>query len=222
MRVTWLADVLHDAHLPIVPLDGWQGRGAALSSVYGVVLHHTATPASTPDGSVAKILRDGRSDLPGPLAQLGLDRQGRFWLIADGKCNHNGFGMWGNQCIGIEAFNNGKGEPWPTIQIDNWQRGTAAILRELVQNEGHAQGHRETDPRRKIDPVGVDLDEFRRNVATHLRPEDDMYGDADRARDEKVARQVQEIHDAIYKGHPEFGQAGIEGNVNDIRKAVVK
>jgi hypothetical protein len=170
MRVTWLPDVLQAADLTVMPVDGWQGRGHVLSTINGVVLHHTATPATMLDANVAKILRDGRADLAGPLAQLGLDRQGRFWLICDGKANHNGYGMWANQSIGIEAFNNGVGEPWPVPQLDAWQRGTAAILAHLHLNEGHALGHRETDPKRKIDPKGVDLEAFRRRVAQLLRP----------------------------------------------------
>lgn len=51
--------------------------------------------------------------------------------------------------------------------------------------------------------------------------EDDMYEPTDRARDENMAKQVQEIHDAIYKGHPEFMQPGIEGSVAEIHKKVV-
>lgn len=180
MRVTWLADVLHAAGLPLCPVDGWQGRGRELTTINGIVAHHTATPASTPDGSVAKLLRDGRPDLAGPLAQLGLDRQGRYWLIADGKCNHNGHGMWGNQALGIEAFNNGKGEPWSALQLGAYVKGCAAILRHLGQNEGHVQAHRETDPLRKVDPVGIDMNEFRRKVAAllHSSPhpsEDDVF-----------------------------------------------
>lgn len=187
MRVTWLGDVLHQAHLQIVPLDGWQGRGRELSTINGVVAHHTATPSSSPDGSVAKLLRDGRADLPGPLCQLGLDRQGRFWMICDGKGNHNGYGMWGNQSIGIEAFNDGKGEPWPAVQLDAYVKGSAAILRHLKLNEGHVLAHRETDPR-KPDPVGVDMDEFRRKVAAllHPSPQEDLLVAA--AKDDNDAR----------------------------------
>lgn len=176
MRVSWLADVLHDAGLPICPLDGWRGRGRDLIDVKGVVAHHTATRPSTADHRVAELLRDGRPDLAGPLAQLGLDRQGRWWLIADGKCNHN-IGEWGNQSIGVEAFNDGRGEPWPTAQLDSWVVGTAAILRHLGYSEGHVLAHRETDPSRKTDPAGVDMNLFRRNVADLLRPpagKDDM------------------------------------------------
>lgn len=201
MRVPWLADVLHDAGLPLCPVDGWQGRGRELQTVEGIVAHDTVTSKTTPDGSVAKLLRDGRPDLAGPLAQLGLDRQGRFWLIADGKCNHNGYGTWGNQAIGIEAFNDGKGEPWPTVQLDNWQRGCAAILRHLGQNEGHVLAHRETDPHRKIDPVGVDMDAFRRRVHTLLTPEEDDLTP-------EQAKKLDEIHDWITKmenGVPAYG-----------------
>lgn len=178
MRVTWLADVLHAARLQLAPLDGWQGRGRELTTINGVVWHHTATPASSSDEAVARILRDGRSDLPGPLSQLGLDRRGRFWLIADGKCSHNGYGTWANQSIGIEAFNNGTGEPWSALQVDAWIRGTVAILRHLGFNEGHVLGHKETDPTRKRDPLGIDMPSVRRQIASLLRPpvSDPVYG----------------------------------------------
>ena len=201
MRAPWLADVLHDARLPIVPVDGWQGRGYALQTILGIVAHDTVTPKSTPDGSVAKLLRDGRPDLNGPLAQLGLDRQGRYWLIADGKCNHNGYGMWGNQSIGIEAFNDGKGEPWPTVQLDNWQRGCAAILHHLGLNEGHVLAHRETDPRRKVDPVGVDMDAFRRRVHTLLTPQEDDLTPEQDARLKKIEAWI----DKMENGAPKVG-----------------
>jgi len=63
-----------------------------------------------------RILRDGRRDLPGPLAQLGLRRDGTFVTVAGGRANHNGYGRWGNNSIGVEAYNDGVGEPWPTAQ----------------------------------------------------------------------------------------------------------
>lgn len=168
MKATWLGNVLRLAGLQVAELDGWQTRGRELVSIDAVILHHTATGTNWSDASVARLLRDGRSDLPGPLAQLGLDRSGKFWLIAAGKCNHNGSGTYANQSIGIEAYNNGKGEPWPAVQLDAWQRGTAAILRHLALSSVRAVGHRESDPSRKPDPVGVDLPAFRRNVESLL------------------------------------------------------
>lgn len=170
MRATWLADVLRAANVVVVEHDGWKGRGGPLSEIRGVVLHHTATGPNASDAAVCKILIDGRTDLRGPLAQIGLDRAGRWHLIADGRCNHNGFGEWGNQSIGIEAFNDGQGETWPLIQLDQWQRGVAAICAHLHLSPDRVKGHRETDPKRKVDPRGVSLDGFRKRVASLLDP----------------------------------------------------
>lgn len=169
MRATWLADVLRDAGLTVVEMDGWETRGGELSTIRGVVAHHTATSVMSSDSNVARLLRDGRSDLKGPLAQLGLDRSGRFWLVASGRCSHNGHGEWGNQSIGIEAFNNGTGEMWPELQLDAFRRGTAAILRKLGLSACCVKAHRETDPRRKTDPAGVSMSAFRDEVARLMR-----------------------------------------------------
>lgn len=181
VRVTWLADVLRAAGLQVIEVDGWRGRGHELTTINGVVEHDTVTGTNWSDESVAHLLRDGRPDLAGPLAQLGLDRHGRYWLIADGKCNHNGYGEWGNQAIGIEAFNDAH-EPWPDAQVDAWVRGTAVILKHLGLNEGHALGHKETDPKRKQDPSNFDMDAFRRRVAALLHPTTE----AELMRDERI------------------------------------
>lgn len=168
MRATWLPDVLRAAGLTVVELPGWKGRGKELTAINGVVAHHTATGTNWTDTRVDALLRDGRADLPGPLAQLGLDRAGRYRLVADGRANHNGYGTWGNASIGIEAYNDGKGEPWPAVQLDAYQRGAAAILAHLGLPAAKVLAHRETDPRRKPDPVGIDMAAFRRAVAGHI------------------------------------------------------
>lgn len=213
MRVPWLGDVLHDAGLPLCPLDGWQGRGVALTSVQGVVAHHTATRSNAADSSVAALLRDGRADLPGPLCQLGLDRRGRYWLIADGKGNHNGYGTWGNQSIGIEAFNDGLGETWPDVQLDAYQRGAAAILRHLDLPASHVKAHRETDPRRKTDPKGIGMDGFRAAVARLLDQ-----GDDDMAELQRVEAKLDELL-ALAKqtNHP---VASDDGNLSKLVRMV--
>lgn len=52
--------------------------------------------------------------------------------------------------------------------------------------------------------------------------EDDMYSDTDRARDNLMAEQVQQIHDALYKGDVKFGVfPGMEGMTRDIYKKIV-
>lgn len=173
MRVTWLADTLRQSGVEVVELAGWQGRGRSMQEVKGVVWHHTVTGPDSPDRDVANLLRDGHSRLPGPLSQLGLDRKGRFWLIADGLCNHNGKGLWGNQSIGIEAFNSGTGEPWSDAQYRSWVTGTRAICKRVGLLPSKVMGHKETDPNRKIDPAGIDMNKARRDIA-HPKKEDYM------------------------------------------------
>jgi len=166
MRLPWLADELRAAGLAVVEVGGWQHRGDDLRSVEGIVWHHTATGPRTSDLNVARLLRDGRPNLAGPLSQLGLDRAGRYHVVAAGKANHNGYGLWGNQSIGIEAYNDGVGEPWPDVQVAAYITGTRALLGRLGLGVDRVKGHKETDPRRKIDPAGLDMDEMRTRIAT--------------------------------------------------------
>ena len=168
LPLAWIPDVLHAAGLAVVPYVGWQARGKGDIKVRGVVCHHTATGPNVSNTAVARLLAEGRSDLKGPLAQLGLDRDGHYWMIAAGQCNHNGYGTWGNDSIGIEAFNDGVGEPWPAQQIDAYERGCAALIAHLGLSIAEVRGHKETDPSRKIDPRGIDMDTFRLHVHSHL------------------------------------------------------
>ena len=165
MRLTWLADVLRAARLTVVEHDGWQQRGADLLHVEGLVCHHTASKPTASDAAVCRILISGRSDLPGPLSQLGLARDGTVHVIAAGKANHNGHGEWGNQSVGVEAFNDGVGEPWPQPQLDAYVAVCAAICRKAGWPAAKVKAHRETDPTRKVDPRGIDMNAFRGRVA---------------------------------------------------------
>lgn len=177
MSLTWIPDVLRAAGLDVFEYPGWKTRTSGKLEtgwVKGVVCHHTASGPNWQDGHVAALLAQGRRDLAGPLAQLGLERDGTFVVISVGRCNHNGYGEWGNSSIGIEAYNSGLGEPWPVAQMDAYKRGVAAILAHLGLPATRCKAHRETDPRRKIDPTGVDMDAFRADVAN---PEDDMTDD---------------------------------------------
>lgn len=164
MRLTWLADVLRAEGLNVYEDPGWQTRGRDLTTLHGIVWHHTATGPNWLDGHVLALLRHGRRDLPGPLAQLGLERDGTWVVVAAGRANHNGYGTWGNDSIGVEAYNDGLGEPWPKAQLDSYHRGTAAICRHLAWGADRVKGHRETDPRRKIDPTGIDMHAARARV----------------------------------------------------------
>jgi hypothetical protein len=177
-KLTWLPTILKNAGLKVAEVDGWPNRGRGdAGEIKGVICHHTAGPKSGNMPSLG-ILKDGRSDLPGPLSQLGLGRDGTFYIIAAGRANHAGAGKWqgltsGNTSfIGIEAENTGinkpgdpKHDPWPDVQLDAYRRGVAAILKHIGQESIMCCGHKEYAPGRKPDPHTLDMNQFRAQVA---------------------------------------------------------
>ncbi|HKR24124.1 MAG TPA: peptidoglycan-binding domain-containing protein [Allosphingosinicella sp.] len=175
--LTWLAQVLKDAGLKVAEQPGWQDRGRGpMGTVRGIICHHTAGPKSGIMPSL-KIVTQGRSDLPGPLAQLGLGRDGTWFVIAAGRANHAGGGSWkgvttGNSSfIGVEAENQGiPADPWPEVQMDAYRRGCAAILKKLGSDETMCCGHKEyaLPKGRKSDP-SFDMNAFRADVGAILR-----------------------------------------------------
>jgi peptidoglycan hydrolase-like protein with peptidoglycan-binding domain len=175
-ELLWLPVVLKDAGLKVAMTDGWESRGRAhMGTVAGVICHHTAGPRAGNMPSL-RLLIDGRSDLPGPLAQLGLGRDGTFYVIAAGRCNHAGAGSWqgittGNTSfVGIEAENAGvPADPWPDVQMDAYWRGVAAILKHINRGPEACAGHKEyaLPPGRKTDP-SFDMTGFRAKVEGFL------------------------------------------------------
>ncbi|MCU1245913.1 MAG: N-acetylmuramoyl-L-alanine amidase, partial [Acidobacteria bacterium] len=179
---TWLPDVLTAAGLKIALVDGWQTRGRGdVGEIFGVICHHTGGSRNHNMPSL-EVIREGRPDLPGPLAQLGLGRDGTFYVIAAGRCNHAGRGMWqklttGNtNFIGIEAENTGETSgpkndfPWPQVQVDAYQRGVAAILAHIGRGAEFCAGHKEYAlPAGRKDDPSFDMNVFRDHVAAILR-----------------------------------------------------
>ncbi|HSU16300.1 peptidoglycan-binding protein [Longimicrobium sp.] len=177
-KLTWLPRVLKDAGLKVALVDGWEERGRGdVGTIRGVICHHTEG-SRTGNMPSLKLLIHGRSDLPGPLAQLGLGRDGTFYVIAAGRCNHAGKGEWqkittGNSSfIGIEAENTGsiKDFPWPAVQMDAYQRGVAAILAHVGSGAEFCAAHREyaLPKGRKVDPI-FDMTAFRASVAAFIK-----------------------------------------------------
>jgi len=158
--LTDLATAARASGLRVVEVAGWESRGhGPMVDVRGVVCHHTGTPASAAgDYPTMRVVRDGRSDLPGPLANLGLGRDGTVYVIAAGLCYHAGAVLrpeYGNgHTIGIEAEHPGHGE-WPAGQYDAY----VALVRALVAHYGltpsDVRGHREVcaPVGRKDDPT---------------------------------------------------------------------
>jgi peptidoglycan hydrolase-like protein with peptidoglycan-binding domain len=176
-KLTWLPTVLTNAGLRIAELDGWPNRGISdMGTVRGVMCHHTAGP-STGNMPSLNVLVKGRPGLAGPLCQLGLGRDGTYYVIAAGRANHAGAGKWrgiatGNSSfIGIEAENSGlKSDRWPNVQLQAFFRGVAAILKRIDRDESMCCGHKEyaLPPGRKPDPHSLDMEVFRGEVAKHM------------------------------------------------------
>lgn len=173
----WLPDALEQAGLKVALVEGWENRGARdVGEIFGVICHHTAG-GRTGNMPSLNTLVHGRSDLPGPLSQLGLGRDGTYYVISAGRCNHAGAGIWrglvnGNtNFIGIEAENTGKPNdfPWPEIQVEAYQRGVAAILKRIGRGAEFCAAHREYAlPKGRKPDANFDMVEFRAKVAGFL------------------------------------------------------
>jgi len=179
--LTWLPIVLKQAGLKVSEVPGWQNRGSTdVGRIFGVVCHHTVGRRT---GNMPSLdnLRDGDANLRGPKAQLGLGRDGTFYVIAAGRANHAGRGGFvfsengtkipivnGNSnLIGIEGENTGAADdPWPNVQIEAFQRGVAAILNHIRRGPQFCIGHKEWTTR-KIDPL-FNMDKFRQSIGAIL------------------------------------------------------
>jgi peptidoglycan hydrolase-like protein with peptidoglycan-binding domain len=176
----WLPSVLKAAGLKVALVDGWEDRGHGdVGRIFGVICHHTATPGKhSGNMPTLKTLIKGREDLSGPLSQLGLGRDGTYYVVAAGRCFHAGKGIWqhlvnGNtNFIGIEAENTGGSDdfPWPAVQLDAYHRGVAAILKHVGQGAEFCAGHKEyaLPKGRKPDP-SFDMNTFRAAVDAILK-----------------------------------------------------
>jgi hypothetical protein len=165
-----MADVLRDAGLNVVEVDGWQHRargsgGFDSGRPWCVMWHHTASD-TTPENDVNYIV-DGSPDAP--IANLYLARDGTVWVCAGGASNTNGKGgpvavsrgtipvdSMNTYAIGVEIANNGVGEPWPQVQVDAAFAVSLALTAGLDLASTDALGHVDWSPGRKIDPATAD------------------------------------------------------------------
>lgn len=138
-------DVLRAAGVSCSGYAGWEhnsrSSGGFEGAVYGVVCHHTASQTSP-----ANDLNYMVTGPDNPISNGLLDRTGHFTCIAGGASNHAGKGggsdgapPWttsrgtipqdsaNSRCFGIEAANNGVGEPWPKAQQDAYARMCNAL-----------------------------------------------------------------------------------------------
>lgn len=180
MMLTDLATACRKSGLTVVELSGWQTRARpAYTGGFtpkGVLAHHTGSPSGLTDGLpyAQWMATVGRSDLPAPLAQLGLGGDSTVYVLAAGRSNHAGtakaFGGWvsagdaNSQLLGIEAMHPGAG-PWP--QYNAYVALCAALCDHYGWPRSHVAGHKETSITGKVDPGGIDMGAFRADIAAH-------------------------------------------------------
>ncbi len=179
----WLADVLRAEGVKLVEYPGWQNRGHGdFKDIRGVMVHHTGS-----DNASAASIANGRPDLPGPLSQLHIARDGTVTVVAVGVAWHAGVGMYpwlptnmGNwHMIGIECANSGTSptaphrKNWPDAQYNAMVNCCAAINRRLSQTSARTIGHKEYAGRAqgKWDPGAIDMDILRADIAARIGTE---------------------------------------------------
>jgi LysM repeat protein len=182
LPLTWMADAFRKNGLRVKEVKGWKTRGReGTFDPRGVVFHHTA---SSPQGGSAPalgVVTKGRSDLPGPLCNVLVARDGTVHVIAAGRCNHAGEGgpfrniprdSANSFLAGVEVENNGVGERWSKELIETLDVLFATMLLGLRRRAMWLIAHKEWTTR-KIDPAdgrgGLDMDERRTLVRRRLR-----------------------------------------------------
>lgn len=178
MKHVGLVNHLRRWGLKVQEKDGWRHRGRPYNFYpRAIIAHHTASGSQSGNFASESVVTFGRSDLPGPLCQVLLGRDGTVKLIAAGYANHAGYGgpragIPANQgntyTIGIEAENNGVGENWSKKQLNAYYRLCAALMVWMgTTDTSKVFGHKEWTSR-KIDPAGINMDTFRSNVRKAL------------------------------------------------------
>lgn len=162
--MTGLASVLRGAGLTVVEIPGWKTRGRPKTTgghdPVGVMWHHTGA-TSNGKAYAQWLATGGRADLPAPLCELSIDRQGVVYVCAAGRCNHAGTAKAsgtvaagdGNALyLGIEFQNTGT-EGWTTKQYQAGIKATAAILKHSTKTSAQTcRAHYETSTTGKWDP----------------------------------------------------------------------
>lgn len=176
MMDSGLADRCRALGLNVIEVDGWKTRGRSYGTFApkGSVNHHTAGATGHNAPSLGIVI-NGRSDLPGPLANCYMDRALAVYVIAAGIANHAGRGGWnglvGNASVhGLEIENNGVGEPFSEQGRDIASRVHAAFLAApgSTRDAANSCEHFEWSVEGKIDFYHWPGDDLRARIRAHL------------------------------------------------------
>lgn len=195
-----IVDALRDFGLVVVEHPGWRFRGTSYPfDPFAQLVHHDALSEAVDDARALQLMVGGRPDLKGPLCNGWIDSDGRVVLVAYGNANHAGRGeadvlallkagqpplgdartdpdkdgpVGNSHLWGWECRNAGDGtDVWE--QLDAMERACAALAQVNGWSPNAIAAHREWTAR-KPDPAGIDMHQFRADVARLLDQEDDM------------------------------------------------
>src|SRR5690606_37598702 len=167
-----LAAIARRTGFPVVEQPGWRNRGhASFRGVRSIIAHHD-TGRHAPN-VFNTVIQTGHSTLAGPLSQFALRRDGTIHVVAAGVAWHAGTNindaLYGNYySIGIEAGNNGVGERWPQRQLDAYVALCGELAKAFGLSADRVRGHKEIAPSRKIDPAGINMNDFRARVRSYM------------------------------------------------------
>lgn len=166
MLLTQIDHACRGRGLTVVTEPGWETRRRGeMTSATTLVCHHTA---GGNDANDLVVVRDGTSNLSGPLSQILLHSDGTVRIISSGRCNHAGTVLqadYGNyHAIGIEAVHDGVSE-WPTALYNAYILLVANIIEHYGMPIERVLGHKEvcSPVGRKIDP-NFNMASFRQSV----------------------------------------------------------
>ena len=168
---TWIADACRDFGLAVEEYQGWTDRGDDSFNPGGAVAHWTAGPCNATGRPSLHTVVNGRADLPGPLANVYLDRNGVCIIVAAGRANHAGDGGYrglsGNSSVlGVEAECCNAGD-WTHAQLDAYPVLLAALVAGVGRDETWAFRHMDWTTR-KIDTNDLPLDWLQAGVQDAL------------------------------------------------------
>lgn len=168
-RMRKAANLMVARGLRVQYASGWEGRsnGYSFNPTVGFIDHHTAATSD-----IDNVLINGRSDLPGPLCQWALHKDGTWVLIASGGANHAGASVpgaptnstgWGCEATGPIPLDGYGPSAFPNY--DSYVAGMACILEAEGWGTSKVWAHKESaSPKgRKIDPT-FDMDAFRDDI----------------------------------------------------------
>ncbi|MBA2350098.1 MAG: N-acetylmuramoyl-L-alanine amidase [Solirubrobacterales bacterium] len=168
--LTPLAAALGNKLILIPDYDIRSRSTGGFEKIAGIVMHHDADPPTGADIDAVRYCY--LNALAKPIGNFHVTRAGLVYWGAAGASNHAGKGGevttskgivpldQGNKyLIGIEASNNGVGEPWPQVQIESYLALVVTLcktyeLKPATDVYAHWTWVEPSCPGRKIDPLG--------------------------------------------------------------------